>query len=135
MSQPAAKRRCVADADTASDFSGFSEDVTVTRNADFISHDAQAGSVSTGALTRENESRNQAQVHNKAKSSFPSSTGISNALYKSNLFKLQMDELLGEVRTHNVSRLKRIDSLLRYVKELIEHIPDRAEVPVRTKTN
>jgi U3 small nucleolar RNA-associated protein 22 len=50
--------------------------------------------------------------------------------YKSSLFKLQVDEMLAEVRPDYAKRLGPVDSALRKLKTLIEAIPDREPVPV-----
>jgi U3 small nucleolar RNA-associated protein 22 len=51
-------------------------------------------------------------------------------LYKSNLFKIQVDELLNQVKP-DLSRVDHsISSQLRAVKDAIESIPDRAPVSV-----
>lgn len=51
-------------------------------------------------------------------------------LYKTNLFKLQVDELLAEVQPNYEKRLKGVDDLLRKLKGLIESIGDRDAVSV-----
>lgn len=50
--------------------------------------------------------------------------------YKSNLFKLQVDELLSEVQPNYEKRLSGVDELLRKLKGWIEGIGDRAAVSV-----
>ncbi|KAG4443141.1 hypothetical protein IFR05_001373 [Cadophora sp. M221] len=51
-------------------------------------------------------------------------------LYKSSLFKLQVDELLAEVQPQYEKRLKGVDDLLRKLKGLIEGIAERSPVSV-----
>ncbi|KAL5323390.1 hypothetical protein ACEPPN_007925 [Leptodophora sp. 'Broadleaf-Isolate-01'] len=51
-------------------------------------------------------------------------------LYKSSLFKLQVDELLTEVQPNYEKRLKGVDDLLRKLKGLIEGIAERSPVSV-----
>lgn len=53
-------------------------------------------------------------------------------LYKSSLFKLQVDELLTEVQPNYEKRLKGVDDLLRKLKGLIEGIAERSPVSVGT---
>lgn len=55
-------------------------------------------------------------------------------LYKSSLFKLQVDELLAEVQPNYEKRLKGTDDLLRKLKSLIEGIADRDAMSVSTIT-
>lgn len=50
--------------------------------------------------------------------------------YKSSLFKLQVDEMLAEVRPNYAKRLGPVDNALRKLKTLIEAIPDREPLPV-----
>jgi len=56
-------------------------------------------------------------------------------LYKTNLFKLQVDELLAEVQPNYEKRLKGVDDLLRQLKGLIESIGDRDAVSVSISSN
>ncbi|KAH7369894.1 pre-rRNA processing protein-like protein Utp22 [Rhexocercosporidium sp. MPI-PUGE-AT-0058] len=51
-------------------------------------------------------------------------------LYKSSLFKLQVDELLTEVQPNYERRLKGVDDLLRRLKALIEGIAERDPISV-----
>ncbi|KAH9210098.1 pre-rRNA processing protein-like protein Utp22, partial [Leptodontidium sp. 2 PMI_412] len=51
-------------------------------------------------------------------------------LYKSSLFKLQVDELLTEVQPNYEKRLKGVDDLLRKLKGLIEGIAERSPVSI-----
>ncbi|KAK0101481.1 hypothetical protein ONS95_006651 [Cadophora gregata] len=57
-------------------------------------------------------------------------------LFKTSLFKLQVDELLAEVQPNYEKRLKGVDDLLRRLKGLIESIEDRdaVSVPEASKT-
>lgn len=50
--------------------------------------------------------------------------------YKSSLFKLQVDEMLTEVRPNYAKRLGPVDNALRKLKTLIEAIPGREPLPV-----
>ena len=50
--------------------------------------------------------------------------------YKSSLFKLQVDELLSEVRPNYEKRLSGVDDALRRLKGLIEGIGERDALPV-----
>jgi U3 small nucleolar RNA-associated protein 22 len=52
------------------------------------------------------------------------------SLYKSSLFKLQIDELMAEVRPNYEKRLKGVDDALRRLKSLIEAINQRDGLPV-----
>lgn len=50
--------------------------------------------------------------------------------YKSSLFKLQVDELLAEVKPNYEKRLRGVDEALRTLKGLIERIEERDPVSV-----
>lgn len=51
-------------------------------------------------------------------------------LYKSSIFKMQVDEMLAEVRPDYEKRLGPVDGALRRLKTLIEEIPGREAVTV-----
>ncbi len=55
---------------------------------------------------------------------------LSNGSFKSTLFKLQIDELLENVKWKHGRRAERIGTLLRQLKTVIDSIPDRGELPV-----
>ncbi|EKD15098.1 uncharacterized protein L3040_003701 [Drepanopeziza brunnea f. sp. 'multigermtubi'] len=59
---------------------------------------------------------------------------FAGGMYKSSLFKLQVDELLAEVRPNYEKRLCGVDELLRKLKGLIEGIEARAAVSVPEAT-
>jgi U3 small nucleolar RNA-associated protein 22 len=50
--------------------------------------------------------------------------------YNSSLFKLQVEEMLVEVKPNYAKRLGPVGNVLRKLKTLIEAIPDREEMPV-----
>ena len=52
------------------------------------------------------------------------------SMYKSNLFKLQMDELLAELRPSYKRRMVKAEKALHKLKRLIEAIPTRDPLPV-----
>jgi U3 small nucleolar RNA-associated protein 22 len=52
------------------------------------------------------------------------------SLYKSSLFKLQIDELMAEVRPNYEKRLNGVDDTLRRLKSVIEAIDERDGLPV-----
>lgn len=59
----------------------------------------------------------------------------SGGSYKSNLFKLQVDELLAEVKPNYEKRLGFVDEELRKLKVLIESIEDRDPLSVSKHDN
>ena len=54
-------------------------------------------------------------------------------VYKSSMFKLQVDEMLAEVRPNYQKRLSGVDDALRRLKGLIEGIEDRDALSVRAR--
>lgn len=52
-------------------------------------------------------------------------------LYKSSMFKLQVDEMLSEIRPKYEKRMSGVDDALRRLKGLIEGIEDREPLSVR----
>ena len=58
----------------------------------------------------------------------------STGAYSSNMFQLQVDELLLKVRPAK-GRMVQAENALRKVKDIIEHIPNREPKPVRYSFN
>lgn len=56
---------------------------------------------------------------------------FAGSLYKSNMFKLQVDEMLAEVRPRYTKRMNVVDDALRRLKGLIERIEDRGAASVK----
>jgi U3 small nucleolar RNA-associated protein 22 len=54
----------------------------------------------------------------------------SGSLYNSSMFKLQIDEMLGQVKLNYEKRMPGVDEALRRLKTLIEAIEDREMLPV-----
>ncbi|KAJ8323189.1 U3 snoRNP protein [Batrachochytrium dendrobatidis] len=54
----------------------------------------------------------------------------TNVLYKSNLFKMQIDELVREV-TDNLTKTKPLEKALRRLKSILDSIPSRSEVSIK----
>lgn len=59
------------------------------------------------------------------------SAPYSGESYKSSLFKLQVDEMLSEVKPDYEKRFGPVDNALRRLKTLIEAIPSSEPAPVR----
>lgn len=56
--------------------------------------------------------------------------GAAGNTYNSNMFKLQMDELLAETRPDYERRLKKAEKALRRLKTILERIPEQEPLPV-----
>ena len=54
----------------------------------------------------------------------------STYVYDGNIFKLQLDELLEEVKPMYKNRIVRVEKTLRKIKGIVESIPSRAATPV-----
>ena len=56
--------------------------------------------------------------------------GAAGNMYSSNMFKLQMDELLAEMRPNYERRLKKVEKALHKLKAILERIPEQDALPV-----
>ena len=56
--------------------------------------------------------------------------GAAGNTHDSNMFKLQLDELLAEMRPDYERRLKKVEKALHKLKGILEHIPERDPLPV-----
>lgn len=56
--------------------------------------------------------------------------GAAGTTHDSTMFKLQMDELLAEMRPDYERRLKKVEKALHKLKGILEHIPERDPLPV-----
>ena len=55
---------------------------------------------------------------------------LAGEMYKSSMFKLQLDELLAEVQPNYEKRMVPVENALRKLKAVIERIPDREPLDV-----
>jgi U3 small nucleolar RNA-associated protein 22 len=55
---------------------------------------------------------------------------FASGAYNSNMFKLQMDELLVKVRPKSEKRMSKVENALRKLKSIIESIPSQEALPV-----
>jgi U3 small nucleolar RNA-associated protein 22 len=72
----------------------------------------------------------QTQIRPKQAHDADDNALYAGSLYKSGLFKLQIDELIAEVRPNYEKRLNGVDDALRRLKSLIEAIDERDGLPV-----
>lgn len=77
----------------------------------------------------------QAQSQQKRTKDDDDSALYAGGLYKSSLFKLQVDEMLAEVRPNYGKRFSGADDDLRQLKGLIEGIADREGLSVSTTSS
>jgi U3 small nucleolar RNA-associated protein 22 len=91
------------------------EDANITSNK--VQHTASAHS--TPAKPAED---NRKRPDNKAQSG---ANAYASGTFKSNVFKLQVDELLGQIRPRHGQRETSAESALHQIKQSIEHIPSR----------
>lgn len=90
-------------------------------------------SVPLGSATTQNPSGTVAGM--KTHKSSSAAAPFAGDAYNSSLFKLQVEEMLVEVKPNYAKRLGPIGNALRKLKTLIEGIPDREEMPVSKCTN
>ncbi|PGH16087.1 hypothetical protein AJ80_05302 [Polytolypa hystricis UAMH7299] len=70
-------------------------------------------------------SRHPKTEHSRSQSDAPTrEVALATGLYKSGFFKLQVDELLSQLRPDHDKQLSRVEATLRKLKTIIEGIPD-----------
>ncbi|KAI5292446.1 hypothetical protein KEM55_007789, partial [Ascosphaera atra] len=69
-------------------------------------------------------SQQERSRQNQSTQDAPAELALASGLYKSNLFKLQADELLSQLRPDHDKQLSRVEKPLRRLKEIIESIPE-----------
>lgn len=60
--------------------------------------------------------------------------GAAGNIYNPNMFKLQVDELLAEMRPDYERKLKKIEKALHKLKVILERIPEHEPLPVGLKS-
>jgi U3 small nucleolar RNA-associated protein 22 len=151
MPERATKRRKVSSASAAidsedSDFEGFSDQQSVD-NIDgdsnlHVDFERQVSAVNLAASRASNPDKNGSRNPNNSKSNATDrlhktagsdsvASAFTGEVYKSNLFKLQLDELLLQVKPKLSKNASTIEALLRELKQVIEDIPLREPVTVR----
>ncbi len=132
MIQPTAKRRKLLETDVDHDSSSSDLD-----NAEVVNGKAdeapsmapkEASSTISVAGQRKVSNPKTSRIHQRLE--LGTGAVLSKTQHKSNLFKMQMDELLHEVRLRDKSQLGEIDKFLRTIKNAIEAISDQPEKSV-----
>jgi U3 small nucleolar RNA-associated protein 22 len=95
--------------------------------------DLSSSSVPMGSAETQSPSGTVAGM--KAHKSGSAAAPFAGDAYNSSLFKLQVDEMLVEVKPNYAKRLGPVGNALRKLKTLIEAIPDREELPVSNCNN
>lgn len=90
-------------------------------------------SVPMGAAATQNPTGTAATMKSHKTSS--AAAPFAGDAYNSSLFKLQVEEMLVEVKPNYAKRLGPVGNVLRKLKTLIEAIPDREEMPVSNCAN
>ncbi|KAJ5885309.1 hypothetical protein N7495_009819 [Penicillium taxi] len=75
---------------------------------------------------RKDEHSTKSHSGRKGKGDGSAELAMASGFYKSNFFKLQMDELLGGLRLDYDGRISKIQDTLHKLKETIESLPDRS---------
>lgn len=129
MAPHAAKRRKIAgqEPETLSD-SGAG--INTNRESDRDEDDSQSEESSEDEEQTKKLPSRSTTGHARGRPKPSAGQALIKSSYKSGLFGLQVDELLADVRHDRDKKRDRIDTLLRRVKEIIEHIPEREELPV-----
>ncbi|KAK4497542.1 hypothetical protein PRZ48_011993 [Zasmidium cellare] len=89
---------------------------------DESTEDQERGQTKAGA---EKKDKSASKPTRPAKTSQPSISALANGSFKSNVFKLQVDELLGQIRPRHGKRETDAESALHTIKKSIEQIPPR----------
>lgn len=74
---------------------------------------------------RQNEPQRKIQAGNRGKDEGSAELAMASGFYKSNFFKLQMDELLDGLRPNYDKQTSKLQETLHKVKEIIENIPEK----------
>ncbi|KAK1146706.1 U3 snoRNP protein [Aspergillus melleus] len=92
-----------------------------------MSHSPKRRKLSTSSKASGNPQFSKSKEDNSTMNKGDRSAEISLAsgLYKSNLFKLQLDELLADLRPNYDKQVSRLQDTLHKLKEIIENIPER----------
>ncbi|KIW00895.1 uncharacterized protein PV09_07647 [Verruconis gallopava] len=150
MREPAAKRRRLSPSDDESEqdsFASFSEDDVEIGEVTQPDHDSGEENVkdsgSGSEVDDDDDGEDGASVEksmnpSKAKAEtrptpqrrpygeLSAAVALTGETYKSNIFKLQVDDLLQEVRPKYTPKDKAIERALRKLKSIIENIPERS---------
>jgi U3 small nucleolar RNA-associated protein 22 len=112
MALPAAKKRKLSDA----------SDSPPNDNAPTNT----AAHMSSGAARLQAHS-----ISGRSRNSNPAAQlAVASGQFKSNIFKLQIDELLAQLRPDHEKQLSRVQGALRRLKDIIEAIPDTSALPI-----
>ena len=104
------------------------DSLSVSENGDYHTNEVQPLRQS---LSDEPEpTRKQIQSKLSQLTNTDESALYSGGLYKSNMFKLQVDEMLAEVRPNYEKWMAGVDQALHKLNSLIEAVQDRATLPV-----
>ena len=79
-------------------------------------------------VSSRNFNRNDSSI-SKGKDDRTAELALASGFYKSSFFKLQMDELLTELRPNYDKQVSKLQGTLHKLKETIEQLPDRAPKP------
>ena len=98
-----------------------------------ISPSPENGQNGNDQIASKNANKNASSTTNsttkKGKNDRTAELALASGFYKSNLFKLQMDELLTELRPNYDKQVSKIQGTLHKLKEIIERVPDREPKP------
>lgn len=119
MAIPAQKRRKLSSTSTSAFDHGASDDET-SRGP------SQESDVVKTPLPRNNPKFARAES---------GSTSLGDGAYNTNLFQLQVNELLSRVRPDYERRMNKVENALRKLKGIIERIPNRDAKPVRKSSH
>jgi U3 small nucleolar RNA-associated protein 22 len=113
MALPAAKKRKLSDA------------------SDSPPNDTNAPANATARMSSAGTRLQAHIVPGRSRNSNPAAQlAVASGQFKSNIFKLQIDELLAQLRPDHEKQLSRVQGALRQLKNIIEAIPDTSALPI-----
>lgn len=100
---------------------------------DGVASDSGESTVSSRTETHEKKRKVAAPKHAHSKVNAELQDGVYTAeVYKSNVFKMQVDELLEQVRLKHGKKIASAENAMRSLKNLIEQLPARDALSVGT---
>lgn len=112
------------------DLEAMQEDALEEMDEDDADEDEEKAQAITKTTTQKTAAARQQSRARGATAVQASSAAYTGGTFKSNMFKLQVDEMLGQIRPGHGKRETRAEEALHKLKKTIEQIPSREPLPV-----
>lgn len=122
MSNPTVKRRKLSPSPVDSSSPG-NQSKALTTNSSSSKGDTEK---STQSVTHKDERPSKSHQARKGNEDGPAELAMASGFYKSNFFKLQLDELLTSLRPNHAKRISKLQDTLHALKKAIENVPEIA---------